>query len=161
MLAVVLVAGPIMAATFTPYFKASDTFTIDPSLTVSQAGIAYDIGTNFESVPSSSWTPCTLMTSPSWTCPVPATTVFPGDQVAYGLVVSSPHADVTPSYNVSGTGFTTASYYATMSSGGYVSGVVSGLPTMAAGVQYSVWLVLTFGPTATTSTETVTVSFGY
>ena len=160
MAAIALVASPIMAATFTVYFKTSNTFTIDPSLTVLQAGIAYDVGTNFESVPSSAWMPCALATSPAWTCPAPVSTVYPGDEIAYGLIISSP-SSITPSVNITGAGFTTASYYATMGpSGTYTSGVVSGLPTMAAGVQYSVWLVLTFSPTTTTSAETVSVSFG-
>ena len=161
LVASVFLVGAVAAASFTPYFKSTNSVSIDPNLTIQSAGTAYNIGMSFETVPATSWTSCTLVQAPDYACTLPAT-VYPNDEVVYGLVVSSPHASVTPAFNVTGNGFTTASYYATLtSSGGYASNVVSGLPAMAAGVSYSIWLVLTFGPASTSRTTTIDLSFGY
>lgn len=159
-----LVSSIVAVYAFTPYFETTNTFSINPNMQITSPGIGYNVGTNFENVPSTSWTECSPMSAPMWSCPISINDIFPNDQITYGFVASSPHQTVTPNYNVTAgsfKAFTTSVYYAGMSSsGGYTSGVISGLPSMQAGVSYSIWIVVTIGPVSTPATATFTVSFG-
>ena len=167
--AAVLVAVPVVMA-FTSYLSVSNSFTVGSQMQAVSLAIAYDppnpITDPADFLTYSAYTPCSLGTGSSWTCPSPTTNdLSAGDSIVYTFATETPLTSVIPSVTVSAGSFSTfsyATYFASISKLGGLptSTLQSGLPTLTNGQWFIVFVDISISPNPAVGSATFSVSYG-